>query len=219
MRGLGSRRITGLVATVVLAAAMVAPWVAAPSAHADSRSDAMAFVGPINALRAARGLAPLTVDTRLTGLATWWSGKMAAAAFLSHNGSLASMLPAGWTLGGENVGTGPSSGSLESAFENSPEHFANMMRPEFTAIGVGVVWSGSTMWVTEDFTAGVAPMVDKVVGIAAMRGTNNAAGYWVATSTGGVSGFGAAVNYGSMAGQPLSAPMISLAATADGRGY
>jgi hypothetical protein len=221
------RRMTGILASLAMAASVVAPWAAASPARADSVSDAMAFVGPINSLRASHGLAPLAIDARLTTLATWWSGQMVTKG-LSHNASLSTMLPAGWTLGGENVGMGGDTGSLETAFQNSPEHLANMLKPQYTSIGVGVVMSGTTMWVTEDYMAGVTPVVTPtvvaappaaVVAMAAMHGANSSPGYWVTNRAGGITGFGAAASYGSLAGHPLNAPIIAMSATADGRGY
>ena len=44
-------------------------------------------------------------------------------------------------------------------------------------------------------------------------------GYWVVASNGGVYPFGSAVNYGSMQGQFLAAPVIGMAPTADQLGY
>jgi len=56
---------------------------------------------------------------------------------------------------------------------------------------------------------------DSAVGIAAAGGP----GYWVAHSDGAVSAHGSAADYGSMAGQPLAAPVRHIVATPDGRGY
>jgi ribosomal protein L24E len=53
------------------------------------------------------------------------------------------------------------------------------------------------------------------VGIAA----GGAAGYWVANSDGSVQAHGSAANYGSMAGQPLVAPVTHIVGTPDGHGY
>jgi uncharacterized protein YkwD len=89
------KKVTGLLAGLVVAASVVTPLAAASPARADSWSDAMAFVGPINALRASHGLGQLAVDTRLTALGSWWSGKMAGAGTLSHHGNLGAMLPSG----------------------------------------------------------------------------------------------------------------------------
>jgi hypothetical protein len=55
-----------------------------------------------------------------------------------------------------------------------------------------------------------------VIGIATLQ---NGKGYWEAESNGTVAGFGAAVDYGSMAGTSLNSPIVGIAATADGHGY
>jgi hypothetical protein len=55
-----------------------------------------------------------------------------------------------------------------------------------------------------------------VVGMAAMP---DGSGYWLADAQGGVSAHGDAIDYGSMAGQALSAPISHIVATTDGKGY
>jgi uncharacterized protein YkwD len=52
-----------------------------------------------------------------------------------------------------------------------------------------------------------------------MAATADANGYWVARADGTVTTHGDAVNYGSMAGTPLAAPITRIVATPDGRGY
>jgi hypothetical protein len=191
----------------------------ATAAHADNLSDEGAFVAAMNALRWSRGLAPLAVDVRLTGLATAWSSQMAATNQLSENPNIAAQFPQGWTAIGENVGFGPSVAAVEAAFVSSPTHLANMLRSDYSAVGVGVVWSGSNIWVTEDFMAGVTPIgPTQTVAIAAMRGVGGS-GYWIANTSGYVGNFGAARNYGSMAGRSLSSPIIGNSGTRDGLGY
>jgi hypothetical protein len=44
-------------------------------------------------------------------------------------------------------------------------------------------------------------------------------GYWMVAANGGIYAFGDAAFYGSMAGKPLNAPMVGIAATPDGNGY
>jgi uncharacterized protein YkwD len=61
---------------------------------------------------------------------------------------------------------------------------------------------------------GLAPLA--AVGMAA---TSDANGYWVARSDGTVTTHGDAVNYGSMAGATLNAPIAHIVATPDGKGY
>src|SRR5204863_4882534 len=105
----------------------------------------------INAIRANRGLPSLAVDGQLTDVARTWSAHMDADGAISHNPSLGSQV-SGWRTLGENVGTGTTLDSIENALENSAHHFANMVDPNFTQIGVGVVQaSDGSYWVTEDF--------------------------------------------------------------------
>ena len=52
-----------------------------------------------------------------------------------------------------------------------------------------------------------------------MAATRDGNGYWVARADGDVTTHGDAVNYGSMAGHPLAAPITHLVATPDGGGY
>ena len=64
--------------------------------------------------------------------------------------------------------------------------------------------------------APVAGEVSPVVGMASLPTGN---GYWLARADGSVSAHGAAVTHGSMAGQPLNAPISHIVSTADGNGY
>jgi len=59
------------------------------------------------------------------------------------------------------------------------------------------------------------PLATSAVGMAAAAG----AGYWVARSDGTVAARGTATDFGSMAGQPLVAPIRHIVGTPDGRGY
>src|SRR5579884_1593623 len=126
-----------------------------------SGADASAFVADINALRASHGLGALAVNSSLVSMADGWSVHLAGVGSLSHNPGLASEAPAGWRLLGENVGVGPDVATLQSAFTNSPEHYANMVDPRFSEIGVAVYVSAQGyLWVTEDYMeppAGAAP--------------------------------------------------------------
>src|ERR1700694_3153971 len=129
------------------------------TARADTVSDESAFVNDINAARISNGVGTVTVDPRLTALARWWAGQMAAAGGISHNPQLAAMGPSGWTMLGENVGMGPSVPSLNDAFTASPHHFANMVDARFTSVGLGEVVSNGALYVVEDYMAGGAASV------------------------------------------------------------
>ena len=64
--------------------------------------------------------------------------------------------------------------------------------------------------------AGEPNLPPQTVGMAA---TADANGYWLAHTDGSVSAHGDAVNYGSMAGVPLNAPISHIVATNDSHGY
>ena len=119
-------------------------------AAADAGADASQFVALTNQARAAQGLAPLSSDGTLAGIAASWSSHMAGAGTISHNPSLASQV-SGWRMIGENVGMGPSVASIQQAFLNSPAHYHNIVTAAFSRVGVAVSYSGGTIFVTLDF--------------------------------------------------------------------
>jgi hypothetical protein len=87
---------------------------------------------------------------------------MADVGAISHNPSLSSQVRGGWRKLGENVGRGGSVDVLHQAFVNSPGHYANLVDPAFTHIGVGVVERNGTLWTAHVFMAaagGGAPPV------------------------------------------------------------
>ena len=125
-------------------------WLSAP-AGADTGADAARFLALTNRARAAQGVAPLSSDGLLTGLAKNWSNHLAAADALSHNPSLGSEV-SGWRSLGENVGMGPSVDGIQQAFINSPEHYRNIMDGAYSIVGIAVTYSNSgVVFVTLDF--------------------------------------------------------------------
>jgi hypothetical protein len=52
-----------------------------------------------------------------------------------------------------------------------------------------------------------------------MAATPDGAGYWLVAANGTVYTYGDAVNYGSMSGRSLRAPVVGLASTSSGLGY
>jgi hypothetical protein len=135
-------------ATALCTLLQVAPALADTS----SPSTAGEFVAAINSLRASHGTRALNVNTSLSSIAQAWSVRLSGAGTLSHNPALAGLAPTGWRMLGENVGVGPDEPALQQAFANSPEHYANMVNPSFTSIGVGVyTTSQGYLWVTEDY--------------------------------------------------------------------
>lgn len=133
------------------ASAGLTPATAAPDAIEN------AFVTMINEHRAANGLAPLSVDPLLVTGARSWSTQMKAAGRISHDPNLSASYTGNWSAIGENVGSGPASRTLNNAFIASPGHNANLLRPDYVALGIGVVTDGPVIYVTERFLATGAP--------------------------------------------------------------
>jgi uncharacterized protein YkwD len=159
-RGHG-RRAPRLALVVALAAfallrpgpvAEARPTAPALVAPASLRLDLVtAFIDEINLLRRTLGLGTLTVSSQLSGVAARWSQQMAAEDRLRHNPDLGSQV-SGWSVLGENVGVGYDVLGLMQAFIGSPSHYANLVNPAYTHLGVGVA-SGpnGTIYTTHDF--------------------------------------------------------------------
>lgn len=121
-------------------------------AGAASAGDEAAFVSKINALRQSKGLGTLAVSGELTSIGRAWSERMLAAGAISHNPSFPSQVSANWLKLGENVGHGGSVDSLFQAFVNSPAHYKNLVDPDFTHVGVGVVVGpDGSLWTAHQF--------------------------------------------------------------------
>ncbi|MGH2690100.1 MAG: CAP domain-containing protein, partial [Actinomycetota bacterium] len=129
----------------------------APAAWAQGDIE-QCFVDQTNAERAPLGLGPLAVNQELVAMARRHSRRMADAGTIFHNNNLGTEAPDGWRLIGENVGVGPSCAALHQAFMDSPHHRENIVEPRFNQVGMGVVLSGTTIYITEQFMqAGSAP--------------------------------------------------------------
>ena len=140
--------LSALSVIALLATMLVAP----PSAQANTtaRAHELRFVDSTNVERATRGIDRLKVASDLSDVARRHSAKMARESNLHHNPNLASDVT-GWSRVGENVGRGGSVSSLHGALMNSDGHRRNILDANFSEIGVGVVVSGHTIWVTQVF--------------------------------------------------------------------
>jgi hypothetical protein len=123
---------------------------AAPAADAGKEQE---FVNAINQLRASKGLRQLQVSGELTGVARGWTDRMVANGQISHNPNLGSSVSGGWTKLGENVGVGYDVRGLMDAFIKSPDHYRNLVDPDWTHVGVGVSYGGGRMYTTHNFMA------------------------------------------------------------------
>jgi hypothetical protein len=120
------------------------------AAKADTVSDEAAFVAKINSLRAGQGLPALQVNSNLVAKARAWSAEMAAAGRIWHS-TLSDGVTEDWNKLGENVGMGGSVDGLHTAFVDSPGHYKNLVDPAFGHVGIGIVMSGKTIFVTQVF--------------------------------------------------------------------
>jgi hypothetical protein len=138
-----------LFAAACLASAGLLAAAPAQAAAGDPGAES-AFVSRINGERAGRRLPALTVAADLVAVARRHSADMAGQNRLYDNANLGREV-GGWQSLGENVGQGGSVDSVHGAFMASSAHRANILASRFTEVGVGVVWSGKTLWVTEVF--------------------------------------------------------------------
>ncbi|MBE0447480.1 MAG: hypothetical protein IBX64_05190 [Actinobacteria bacterium] len=105
----------------------------------------------VNKERRANGLQALEIDPKLTYMARRYCQEMITYSFFGHispvSGELidriiASGVPDGWLLAGENLAGAP---TVEAAFKglmNSPPHKDNMLEPKYTHMGVGIIDGG-----------------------------------------------------------------------------
>ena len=139
-------RVLSLVATFAVAAGSALAG-AAPVSAGTTREATM--LAKINNARANHGLRPLTLSGDLTSVARSHSQQMASSATLYHTSSFSSICC--WSAIAENVGMGGSLRTVHRAFLHSAAHRANILDRRMRQVGVGIVSSGGTVWVTEIF--------------------------------------------------------------------
>jgi uncharacterized protein YkwD len=134
--------------------------VATRSVLAAGESDALLLM--VARLRETEHLAPLTRDARLDALALAHARRMLAARTVGHDvgdGDPQSRLEdsgARARVVGENVAHAASVRLAHRALYASPSHRANLLRDDFTRIGVAAVDdSDGSVWVVETFAAGL----------------------------------------------------------------
>jgi uncharacterized protein YkwD len=114
-----------------------------------------------NVERQRAGLAPLALSTELTGAAQEYSQVLASTGCFEHTcGAVPNFADraarsgyTGWTALAENIAAGyPTPEAVVSGWMDSPGHRANILSPNYTEIGVGVVNGGGkfgTYWAEE----------------------------------------------------------------------
>ena len=140
-------RRAALAAGVVIAGLAIAPRVAGADVGTEN-----AFAAHIASERSARGLAALAPAADLTAVARRHAADMAAQHRLYDDPALGSEVQS-WKQVAENSGTGGSADQVHAAFMASPPHRAIILDPTYREVGIGVVWTGSQLWVAEVFRA------------------------------------------------------------------
>jgi hypothetical protein len=141
-----------LVASVAAALVLAGLAPAAPADAAVSRELAIQqILADTNALRAVLGLRPLIRNTALDKVAQNWTQSQANAGTLGHNPNLSAQIPSGYNWRGENVAMGYSYTTVVAGWKGSPGHYENIVRSEYTDIGIGYVEKNGQTWFTQDF--------------------------------------------------------------------
>jgi len=106
---------------------------------------------------------PLQWDARLAAIARVHSQEMVSNGFFGHEGADGSLPDARisrvgirWRASGENIAKYPDVIEAEAAFMNEPRfqpnHRANILNPDYTHVGVGVVKGADGMfYITQEF--------------------------------------------------------------------
>jgi uncharacterized protein YkwD len=165
-----SRRCAAAVATLALVGVLAGCNSPIVRAHTSSSKSAPAtpterqVINMVNSYRARHGLGALPWNANLSDKAKFWAaymaggscGRMANGSPAICHSNLTSGIAPGWSLLEENVGAASPStnlAGLESGLEHSAAHSANMLNGRVNAIGVGVAYSGNTVYVAQEFMA------------------------------------------------------------------
>lgn len=132
-------------------------FVTAQTTTFDSGSERQ-LINLINQERSRQGLEQLTVDDRLTQAARKHTALMVKHGTLSHQFDEEAALQQRLAeenvrsdKQGENVAFDVDVAHAHDTLMHSPPHRANILNPDYNAVGVGIVGSGDHLYVTEDF--------------------------------------------------------------------
>jgi hypothetical protein len=115
-------------------------------------------------LRRANGRRALAVHPGLVNKARYWARWMAAGncgrnavgvAMICHS-VLTGGIHVQWSMLAENVGAASPSTNVigvANGFRNSPPHLENILNASTDYVGIGVAYSGNTIYVAEEFMA------------------------------------------------------------------
>lgn len=100
----------------------------------------------VNVERSKAGLAPLTLDAKLSNVATIKSQDMINKNYFDHNSptygspfDMMNQFGISFSAAGENIAEGQRTPQeVMNSWMNSPGHRANILSPKFTKLGVGI---------------------------------------------------------------------------------
>ena len=152
-----------VLASLLACAPVAAPHAAAACAAAPTAAERHAL-DEINRFRARNGRAALCYDARIAAAARWLARDMAANDYFGHTdsrgrdgGQRLRSFGYVWSWWGENIAAGYRTWHAAIvAWENSPEHRANLLSRHFREIGLGRVHAASSRYKdywTADFGA------------------------------------------------------------------
>lgn len=105
----------------------------------------------LGAFRSSNGASVLVRDSILDRKAEWQAARMAHRKMIFHSQDLKVGVPTGWTVIGENVGSGGSVEAIEAALEVSPPHRTNLLDPRFKRYGVATVVRDGVTYLVQVF--------------------------------------------------------------------
>lgn len=114
--------------------------------------DESTFGTMMNDVRSNHSVRRLRVTERLSKMARRHSNRMAERGELYHSNLRRTFRGLSYRAVGENVGHAGSLGDLLEAFMDSPPHAQNVLG-KWRRMGIGVVWRGDRVWVTQLFLA------------------------------------------------------------------
>ncbi|NNE11187.1 MAG: CAP domain-containing protein [Ilumatobacter sp.] len=105
---------------------------------------AVSSLARLNALRAAYGVAPLRLDGSMSALALGWSQEMSRSGF-RHSGMAGYAENIAWHSA-SSLSPDTAADRLHQLWVDSPPHFAAMIDPRYTKVGIGLHRSSSSGW-------------------------------------------------------------------------
>lgn len=154
------RLVTGATLSVIASACIaLAPQSALASSCAYANSPVgstsrahirSAVVCLINQQRTSRGLPALRTSRRLNRSAQKWTDTMVSRGIFTHGSNFSARISAvgfNWSTAGENIALGfKTPWSVVAGWMASTGHCQNILRPEFSRVGTGVLGQGISGW-------------------------------------------------------------------------